>query len=50
MVWTVLIASGVLEASWATALGKSDGQTRLWPSVICIVVMSVGLVGLRLVN
>ncbi len=25
---------GVLEAVWATALGKSEGFTRLWPSVV----------------
>lgn len=46
MAWTVLIASGVLEAVWATALGKSEGLTRLWPSVIFLVVMTVSLVGL----
>ncbi|SDZ27686.1 DMT family transporter [Herbiconiux ginsengi] len=34
MSWIVLIASGVLEAVWATALGKSEGFTKLWPSVI----------------
>jgi len=34
MSWIVLIASGVLEAVWATALGKAAGFTRLWPTVI----------------
>ncbi|MFB2555751.1 DMT family transporter [Herbiconiux liangxiaofengii] len=34
MSWIVLIASGVLEAVWATALGKSEGLTRLWPTVV----------------
>ena len=34
MSWIVLIASGILEAVWATALGKSEGFTKLWPSVI----------------
>ncbi|TFD57777.1 multidrug efflux SMR transporter [Cryobacterium suzukii] len=34
MSWIVLIASGVLEAVWATALGKSEGFTKLWPTVI----------------
>ena len=32
--WIVLIVSRVLEAVWATALGKSEGFTKLWPSVI----------------
>jgi len=34
MSWIILIASGVLEAVWATALGKSAGFTKLWPTVI----------------
>lgn len=34
MSWIVLIASGVLEAVWATALGRSEGFTKLWPTVI----------------
>jgi quaternary ammonium compound-resistance protein SugE len=32
--WFVLIVSGVLEAVWATALGRSDGFTRLVPTVV----------------
>jgi quaternary ammonium compound-resistance protein SugE len=44
MSWFVLIISGVFEAVWATALGRSEGFTRLWPSVVfCVaVVMSMG--------
>ncbi|WNV88941.1 multidrug efflux SMR transporter [Umezawaea sp. Da 62-37] len=34
MSWLVLIASGVLEAVWATALGRSDGLTRPLPTAI----------------
>jgi quaternary ammonium compound-resistance protein SugE len=34
MSWIILIISGVLEAVWATALGKSEGFTKLWPTVI----------------
>ena len=34
MSWIILIVSGVLEAVWATALGKSEGFKKLWPSVI----------------
>lgn len=34
MAWFVLILSGVLEAVWATALGRSEGFTRLWPTVV----------------
>jgi len=34
MSWIILVASGVLEAVWATALGKSEGFSKLWPSVV----------------
>jgi quaternary ammonium compound-resistance protein SugE len=34
MSWFVLILSGVLEAVWATALGKSEGFTKLVPSLV----------------
>jgi hypothetical protein len=34
MAWLILVVSGVLEAVWATALSKSEGFTRLVPSVI----------------
>lgn len=40
MSWVILILSGVLEAVWATALGKSEGFTKLWPSIV----FGVGLV------
>jgi quaternary ammonium compound-resistance protein SugE len=40
MSWIVLILSGVLEAVWATALGKSEGFSKLVPSVV----FGVGLV------
>ena len=44
--WIILIISGVLEAVWATALGKSEGFTKLWPSVIFVVASLVSFVGL----
>lgn len=34
MAWAVLIISGILEAVWATALSRTEGFSRLWPSVI----------------
>jgi quaternary ammonium compound-resistance protein SugE len=46
MAWTVLVISGVLEAVWATALGKSDGFTRLWPTVIFAVGLLLSMGGL----
>ncbi|WP_367127487.1 multidrug efflux SMR transporter [Saccharothrix sp. HUAS TT1] len=46
MSWLVLIVSGVLEAVWATALGKSDGFTRLAPSVVFGVALLASMAGL----
>ncbi|MCS5499383.1 multidrug efflux SMR transporter [Cnuibacter physcomitrellae] len=46
MAWIVLIVSGVLEAVWATALGRSEGFTRLWPSVVFGVGIVASMAGL----
>ncbi|TFC98606.1 multidrug efflux SMR transporter [Cryobacterium sinapicolor] len=46
MSWIILIVSGVLEAVWATALGKSTGFTRLWPSVVFAVALVLSMGGL----
>ena len=34
MSWIILIISGLLEAVWATALGKREGFTKLVPTII----------------
>ncbi|MFE4949907.1 DMT family transporter [Leifsonia sp. NPDC056665] len=46
MSWIVLILSGVLEAVWATALGKSAGFTRLWPTVVFVAGLIASMGGL----
>lgn len=46
MSWVILIVSGVLEAVWATALGKSEGFTKLWPSVVFGVALVLSMGGL----
>ena len=46
MAWVILIVSGVLEAVWATALGKSEGFTKLWPSAIFFVALALSMGGL----
>lgn len=46
MAWIVLVVSGVLEAVWATALGRSEGFTRLGPSVVFGVAVTLSMVGL----
>ena len=46
MSWLVLVISGVLEAVWATALGKSEGFSKLSPSVVFVVAIVASMVGL----
>ena len=46
MAWLVLVLSGLLEAVWAIALGRSEGFTRLVPSVVFAVAVTLSMVGL----
>ena len=46
MPWAVLLVSAVFEAVWASALGESDGLTRVEPTVVFVVFSIVSLVGL----
>ncbi|WP_448070824.1 DMT family transporter [Georgenia yuyongxinii] len=46
MSWLVLVFSGVLEAVWATALGKSAGLSRLGPSVVFFAALAASMAGL----
>lgn len=46
MAWIVLVVSGVLEAVWATALGRSEGFSRLTPSVVFGVGLVLSMAGL----
>ena len=46
MSWIILVISGILEAVWATALGRSEGFTRLWPSVVFVGALAASMVGL----
>ena len=46
MYWLVLILSGLLEAVWATALGRSEGFTRLGPTAVFAVALAASMAGL----
>ena len=46
MAWIVLVVAGVLEAVWATALGRSEGFSRLVPSVVFGVALLLSMAGL----
>ncbi|MCF2707253.1 QacE family quaternary ammonium compound efflux SMR transporter [Arcanobacterium haemolyticum] len=46
MSWIVLVVSGLFEAVWATALSKSEGLTKLVPSLIFGVSVLISMGGL----
>ncbi|MDT0307443.1 multidrug efflux SMR transporter [Streptomyces sp. DSM 44917] len=46
MAWLVLVISGVLEAVWATALGKSEGFTRPVPTAFFAAGLVLSMAGL----
>ncbi|MFC4376133.1 DMT family transporter [Nocardia halotolerans] len=48
MAWLLLVVSGCLEAVWATALGKSEGFTRLAPTVVFFIALTASMTGLAL--
>jgi quaternary ammonium compound-resistance protein SugE len=44
--WLVLVLSGVLEAVWATAPGRTDGFTRLAPTAVFAAALALSMAGL----
>ena len=46
MYWLVLALSGVLEAVWASALARTEGFTRLTPTVVFAVALAASMAGL----
>ena len=46
MAWIVLVALGVLEAVWATALGRAEGFTKFVPSLVFLVALVMSMAGL----
>ena len=44
--WVVLVVSGLFEAVWASALGRSEGFTRLGPTVVFGLALLVSMGGL----
>jgi quaternary ammonium compound-resistance protein SugE len=46
MAWLSLVVSGVLEAVWATALGRSEGFTKPVPSVVFGIALLLSMGGL----
>jgi quaternary ammonium compound-resistance protein SugE len=46
MSWIVLVVSGAFEAVWAVALGKSEGFSKLTPSIVFGVALVISMGGL----
>lgn len=46
MAWLVLVASGMLEAVWATALSASHGFKRRRPTVLFFISLPLSMAGL----
>ncbi|CAM3484046.1 MULTISPECIES: DMT family transporter [Dermacoccus] len=46
MAWVILVVSGAMEAVWATALGKSEGFSKLGPSVVFVIGCALSMFGL----
>lgn len=46
MSWIILVASGVLEAVWASALAASKGFRRPRPTILFVVALVISMVGL----
>lgn len=46
MAWITLVVSGALEAVWAVALGRSQGFTKLAPTVVFAAALVASTAGL----
>lgn len=46
MAWIVLVVSGLLEAVWATALGRVEGFSRPAPLITFVVALVLSMLGL----
>lgn len=46
--WLWLVIAGLFEIQWAVTLKYTEGFTRLWPSVFCIVGMIISVYGLSM--
>ncbi|MGN6696190.1 MAG: DMT family transporter [Aquihabitans sp.] len=46
MAWILLIAAGLLEVGWASALPTTEGLTRPWPTALFLGLLAGSMVGL----
>lgn len=43
MGWLFLVLAGICEIFYAAAMPRTDGFTKLWPSIFCIVFISLSM-------
>ncbi|RYY73753.1 MAG: quaternary ammonium compound efflux SMR transporter SugE [Gammaproteobacteria bacterium] len=43
MSWILLLIAGLLEVVWAVGLKYTDGFSRLWPSTVTVLAMTISL-------
>lgn len=48
MAWLYLIVAGIFEVVWATTLKYTNGFTKLYPSIITLIAMSVSFIFLSI--
>jgi quaternary ammonium compound-resistance protein SugE len=48
MAWVYLLIAGVLEVQWAVTMKYTEGFSKLWPSVFCIMGMAASVYFLAL--
>jgi quaternary ammonium compound-resistance protein SugE len=48
MSWVLLFVAGAFETVWALALKESHGLSRLWPTMVFLVAMTISMVLLAL--
>jgi quaternary ammonium compound-resistance protein SugE len=44
MAWLFVLVAGLFEVAWAIGLKRTDGFTRLWPSVLTLIGMGISFV------
>ena len=48
MAWVYLLIAGLLEIQWAVTMKYTEGFSKLWPSVICVLGMAASVYFLAL--
>ena len=46
MAWVLLVASGVLEAVWASAMGASEGFKKNGPTMVFFIAIVLSILGI----